>query len=810
MWKDRRRRPWPARFSSRLRPLLQARLRDLLLGLLLCGLLLNGLLLGWLRPAPATPDGRGSQSRPLPRSSEALARESVWNRPGTYPLELRPRPDLYRPSAAWIGRLILPTEAELADRQAPAADWVWIELEQTPADRSGLIGSRLRLRWAERPRLQRLVAAVSTDIRFGESARRAAAEANVVPTRLDGRRGVGPLQSLAGAREVDDVTVKLEAVDSDGGELRIGRPPVQITGRWQGLVRILGPAAQPDLQRVRHFNPATGSFDGAEETIRIPVLPPDRFGRRLIDPAGLQRSPLNPDGWLIQGAPAGDGVFTVQAIQPRALLALPAQELIPGTAAGLDFIRSGNWSPALSRRGSLHSRALQPDGAAAPRWRLGDRALLMHLFGGIGGADGEPTPAWTTTGHFAFGEAEVVPDPISGEPRFAIRYHQIYANNPNGIVAGAQDWSAYAGSLQRGWVGTRPFSDLLVPLGDRALDAVALQAELIAARYRSGDGTGVALVTPATSCVQDSAQALWIAIRQLRQEASGAGVADADHEQLRRLGDALEGLLSPFGRVRGDWSENAARATAAGAGGFQTSRRPLDVLLSWRSMFPRRAHDAFAAAFLRAGLPLHVLRTNQIPGADPTLAPVSPSALMGHLPLVGTLVQRLGDSLFPPLQPAAQGWSLGILVVYGWLALAAGFHSGFLQRVWCWPPPGPLLRRAAGYLLMPAFLEELLFRALLLPHPLEGVGAASMLAWMALSVGVFVLYHPVAARLWYRPGRILFDDPRFLQQCTLLGLACCLAYGLTGSIWWPVLIHWLAVVVWLEPLQGRFALGAAR
>jgi predicted Abi (CAAX) family protease len=25
----------------------------------------------------------------------------------------------------------------------------------------------------------------------------------------------------------------------------------------------------------------------------------------------------------------------------------------------------------------------------------------------------------------------------------------------------------------------------------------------------------------------------------------------------------------------------------------------------------------------------------------------------------------------------------------------------------------------------------------------------------------------------------------------------------TGSLWPPVLIHWLAVLVWLEPLQGR-------
>ncbi|MCU0529263.1 MAG: CPBP family glutamic-type intramembrane protease, partial [Cyanobium sp. Prado107] len=77
---------------------------------------------------------------------------------------------------------------------------------------------------------------------------------------------------------------------------------------------------------------------------------------------------------------------------------------------------------------------------------------------------------------------------------------------------------------------------------------------------------------------------------------------------------------------------------------------------------------------------------------------------------------------------------------------------------------------------------------------------------MALSVGLFVLYHPLAGRLWYRPGRQLFQDPRFLVQCTLLGIACALVYVVTGSLWSPVLIHWLAVLVWLEPLQGRLRL----
>jgi len=67
----------------------------------------------------------------------------------------------------------------------------------------------------------------------------------------------------------------------------------------------------------------------------------------------------------------------------------------------------------------------------------------------------------------------------------------------------------------------------------------------------------------------------------------------------------------------------------------------------------------------------------------------------------------------------------------------------------------------------------------------------------------------VAARLWYPQARALFDDPRFLFQATLLGVACSLAYGFTGSLWPPVLIHWLAVVIRLEPFRGREQAGLA-
>jgi predicted Abi (CAAX) family protease len=759
-----------------------------------------------LLPSSQLPAGAvGTPADPLPISSDALARQSPWNRPESYPLSLRPPQDRYHPSAEWLGRLILPSAAEAA---ATPGDWVWIELEQAPPDQQGLIGSRRRLRWAETAELRRIVDAVTVDVRFGENARRVEAAHNVVPSRLNGRNRVGPLQSLAGSRPVDDLTVALDGVSLDSGGLRISRPPVQISGRWQGLVQVLeSPADEPVL--VRHFNPASGRFDGPEERIRIPRLPPDRFGRQMFNLSGLVDSPLNQQGWQIQGAPASDGVFTVQALQPRQITALTPQRQRDGTAASLNHLRVTNWSGAESQPGSLHTTILVPDGAVPPGWQLGERALLIHSFGGIGGSQAEPSPAWTTTGHFAFGEAEVTRDPISGKPRLAVRYHQIYANNPNGIVAGSQHWSAYAGNLQRGWLGSRPFSDVLVPLEPQVLDALALQAEILAARYRSGDGGGVAMVTAATSCVQDSSQALWIAIQQLRQGQALSTLSGDEQRQLARLGTALDRWLTPLGRPRPDWRHNAARSLDGGSGGFESSQKLADVLLSWNSMLPRRAHDAMAADIVRAGLPLWLIRTNQIPSAAPQLLPVAPTSLLGHLPVLGTLFNRVLASLLPPFQSGDLIRSVLVLLAYGALALGLAVASGFLTLPWQWPPLAQALPRMAGLLLMPALGEELLFRVLLIPTQGEGFPWSAQLAWMLLSLGLFVLYHPFAARLWYPQARALFNDPRFLVQATLLGVACSLAYVLTGSLWTPVLIHWLAVVIWLEPFRGRQRLGLA-
>lgn len=68
---------------------------------------------------------------------------------------------------------------------------------------------------------------------------------------------------------------------------------------------------------------------------------------------------------------------------------------------------------------------------------MGDRALLLHVYGGIGGNNKEPAAATPLFfGHFAYGLATVIQDPLSDERRFEIQYYQVYAHNTDGLTSG--------------------------------------------------------------------------------------------------------------------------------------------------------------------------------------------------------------------------------------------------------------------------------------------------------------------------------------------------------------------------------------
>lgn len=806
--------------------------RWVLLGLL--GALAIALLPSWPTPAQSV-------------SNYELSQAADFNRVSHYPVQPLPSAETYRPTGAWLGRLMLPTEADYA---ADPGDWAWFEVWHSPQPE--LLGQTVKLTWKDSPALQSYLERVTRDVEFTTRAENFGNSGNIVPTRLHGRQGVGPLQSLAGARPEDDITVKLigspELQPGDTPVIRVGLEPVQVTGREYGLVTLLEPDASieqplpavcpgtppcpPEYFRVQHFDPATGDFSGAIETIRIPQQPRlkgDRFFSNIRD---LVASPAGSAGWYVYGGRDAANMFTVQALKPRSLVQLQPDEVILGEKPGRNYLDRGNWRNTPARKGTLQRVLVSPTRpdpqAAVDAWQEGDYALVMHLFGGIGGENKELTPAGTVTGHFAFGLGRVIREPITQELQFDLLYQQIYAHNSGGIISGTHDWTSYAGDMQRGWIGLRPFSDIVIKLdyfidelvlGDTRLslfEELLIQAQVIAARYRTGDGTGVSTVSPATSCVQDSSQALYIAIEQIRFQAQNDPdlvawiAANPDDpevqkiEQFTALAEDLKQALAPYGVVRSDWRNNAETLAGVNARGNELASRSglLAGILSWRSMMPRWGQDDLALIFLRNGADLWFLRPNQLGGFDPSIEPIPPTALFGLIPGLSRVALRLARSFAVPLSWSLVGAGLLALGAMAIALLPFGLQTGFLRWQGAQASPWRSGLNIIRLFFLPALIEEILFRVLLLPHPTEGVPTPRWLAWAALSLGLFVLYHWLLGSTRHQAGATL-RDRRFLLSVTGFGLVLTLLYGLTGSLWTVTVVHWLVIVVWIYGLGGH-------
>lgn len=780
-------------------------------------------------------------------SNYDLARQAVFNRAEEYPVKSLPSTSNYRPTGEWVGRLILPSVEEYA--KSPG-DWVWMEVWYAPVATPNLVGQKVKLVWAPDPVSEAYVRAVTRDVQFTKQTEAATVQGTVVPTRLNGRKAVGPLQSLAGGRPKDDMTVRLVSAKLvEIGETPVVQTqlePVQVTGREYALVKILEadselkkplpkdcPGSSPcpnEYFKVRHYNPTTGEFDGETETVRIPQQPKVQ-GRFFSSIQDLQNSPAGEAGWYLYGARDADKVFTVQALKPRVLFQLQPDEVILGKTAGLNYIDRQNWQDTPTRKGTLQRVLITPTATskqeAVDTWKEGDHALVVHLFGGIGGQNRESSPLGTVTGHFSYGLAQVIREPFTQELQFDVFYQQVYAHNPSGILSGTQDWSAFMGNMQKGWLAQRPVSDVIVKLdsfiegfelGETSLSLfqeLLLQTQIIAARYRVGDGTGLAAVTPATSCVQDSSQALYIAIKQVEQKATAdpeiAAWVEQNLDSLEvkalnqfiGLGKTLTKALTPYGVVRPDWKNNAAAlAGVDGRNSFTRNRGFLSAILSWRAMMPRWAHDDLSRMFLLNGAQLWFLRTNQVGGVDPTIEPIAPTLFMGGVPVVGTLMKRLAVAV-APLSLGMGEVILGALLLYGAIALPYGFKSKFLSRQVALENPVIFGIDLVRLLFLPALVEEAIFRVLLLPHPTEGLSEWRWWLVALFGLGLFVSYHLLSARTYYKPGNPTFFDHRFIVLVTWLGIVLTLAYRITGSLWIVTAVHWVVVAVWLYGLGGN-------
>lgn len=563
---------------------------------------------------------------------------------------------LYQPIEKWTGRLILPSE-----EQRQAGDSVLFEVHNATQDYQNLIEKVVNLKWSSASTVQAFVQAMTRDVNFTEATKNSQKEGRIHPERLNKLKSVGPLESLAGARPQNDLIVMLQnpVVSTVRGENRpsliIDKQPVQITGSIYALVSIINREGSSDRFLVRHFNKTSKQFDGPSEIIRIPQVSADRRGVPRSTNRDIEKSPVNPSGWYVYGTKGADGVFVTQAITPRAVMQLQPAEVRLGLKSAIAYINWENWKDTESQKGTAKTVLLDPNAKqvndAVSSWQEGDTAIVMHTYGGIGGA--EPSYLGVVTGHFAYGVARVVRDPLTDELRFDIEYRQVYAHNHDGIVSGAIQWSSYMGDLQRGWLGNRPVSDVIVKFDavtqDYNFDGIKLspiaeltwQLDATTARYRTGDGTGGAVVSPAASCVQDSNQALYVTIKRIEQQVeSNPRIQDwlrrhphdpqtRRFQQLVDLGRSLEQNLVPLGIVRSDWRNNAERLSGTGAAN-NLIRTLFKGVSTWRTMLPRRAHDEIATILLKNGASLWVIRTNQVGGFDPEIKPSAPTALLGH------------------------------------------------------------------------------------------------------------------------------------------------------------------------------------
>jgi predicted Abi (CAAX) family protease len=864
-----------------------------------------------------------------PRQQQTVQRESNYaiharqdfNQPGAYPITSTIPKNFYRPTGAWVGRLILPTSQQMQD----GADWILMEVEHAPSTAQNLIGKIVRLEWKNDQDVLRKVKAVTRDVNFTNVTIKSQQKGNIHPVRLNGISNVGILRSLAGAHPTDDVIITLDdatVVTEDVGKVivQITHEPILATGRFYGLVKIIKPdvstnisLSNPQYFRVRHYNPTSGNFDGAEGIIRIPQQQLDT--RNIVSSTSLliEKSAAGENGWYIYGARDTQGVFTVQALAPRSLFQIQPLQEITNEDEALKYIKIQHWRNTSSQKGKINtvflnsnvlkstfslpyqgglvgfqstestestestntpiqqptdspplakkqgeqreqrkkkSRENSPPtsgqlllplsslngGLGGYQWQENDKAIVLHLFGGIGGRKKEALgiPA-TITGHFAFGIAQVIRDSFTNELRFDIKYHQVYAHNSDGIIAGTHTWADYMGNLQSGWMYTRPVSDILIKFDpvtqDYDFDGVKLsplnelqqQLQVMMARYRVGDGTGGATVSPATSCVQDSAQALYATITTIKNQVAAAPQIqqwlDAHpndpqtlrFRQLVSLGAELEKQLAPLGIVRADWQSSTSTLAGTNTGENTATFRDGSIwagLTTWRTMMPRQAHDDLARIFLQQGGSLQILRTNQIGGWQGDILPLAPTVLFGQIRIPFTeisplsiLLNRILASLKIPTQ---QDWLvLGTtLLLYSIIAIPIGLKSGFLQlQIWSttYLDKSLLILRC---LFLPAISEELFFRVLLLPHPIEITNWLTWALLALLSLILFIIYHPVNAKFFFRQAYTTFFNRVFLFLAALLGIACTIAYVLTGSLFVIVMIHWVVVVVWLMFFEG--------
>lgn len=119
------------------------------------------------------------------------------------------------------------------------------------------------------------------------------------------------------------------------------------------------------------------------------------------------------------------------------------------------------------------------------------------------------------------------------------------------------------------------------------------------------------------------------------------------------------------------------------------------------------------------------------------------------------------------------------------------------------------LRFALGVFIQPCLTEEFVFRFLLTPKSCLLQPVTKSFATIFFSSAVFVIAHPINAFFFNESLQKYAYDLHYLIIVFMLGVSCSIIYIKTASIWAPVWLHWVTVIVWLVFLGGLQGLNSS-
>lgn len=168
------------------------------------------------------------------------------------------------------------------------------------------------------------------------------------------------------------------------------------------------------------------------------------------------------------------------------------------------------------------------------------------------------------------------------------------------------------------------------------------------------------------------------------------------------------------------------------------------------------------------------------------------------------MTEYLKNNLLTGLKtPPRDGFMLSLMltIAYSVIALFTGFAAnlfevGLVESKFLFLLPLSLL-------IFPSLLEEAFFRGVLIPNNTKEKGYGYIVFYTLLSTAVFILWHPLGALTINPVARGIFLNPSFLFIVFCLGLVCSLSYIYSRSLWWPIAIHWLTVLLWVLLLGGH-------